>query len=296
MALFSKPKRKFRMTTAPRRDQRTRSGLSSISNAKFAIALAFLSVTALLPGLRAAPQQLQFEVASVKPDDPNARGQVTSHQPQITGDRVQARSARVIDLVLYAYNIKPFQLTGNTRLPNLSNLFDIEAKVDGSHSEDDVRLMFQTLLRDRFKLSAHWETKTMDGYRLTIAKGGSKLKPVSPHGIATFPYKNYKVQQGAILVFVGADGAHVMSNAAPISKLMGNLINFLQAPIKDETGLTATYDYFLDFTPDDFPPDVLTDSPTLANALKQETGLILEKAKIPTQILVVEHVEKPTPN
>jgi len=258
--------------------------------------LVLLAVTTLLPGLRAGAQQLQFEVASVKPDDPNARGQVTSHQPQIAGDRVQARSSRVLDLILYAYNIRPYQATGNTRLPSPPNLFDIDAKVEGSHSEDDVRLMFQSLLRDRFRLATHWETKTLDGYRLTIAKGGSKLKPVSPHGVATSAYKNFKAREGAIFLIAGADGAHLMSNAAPISELTAKLAGFLQVPIADETGLTGTYDYAFDFTPEDFPPDVQTDSATLANALKRETGLILEKAKIPVQILVVDHVEKPTPN
>jgi uncharacterized protein (TIGR03435 family) len=284
------------VTTTPKANQRSRSVRSSVSKVKFAVALVLLSAAALLPALHAAAQQLQFEVASVKPDDPNARGQVTSHQPQIAGDRVQARSSRVLDLILYAYNIKPFQAAGNTRLPNAPNMFDIDAKVEGSHSEDDVRLMFQSLLRDRFKLATHWETKTLDGYRLTIAKGGSKLKPVRPHGIATFPYKNFKVREGAIFFIVGADGAHVMSNAAPMSELTSKLTGFLQMLIVDETGLTGTYDYAFDFTPEDFPPDVQTDSATLANALKRETGLILEKAKIPVQILVVDHVEKPTPN
>jgi uncharacterized protein (TIGR03435 family) len=97
-------------------------------------------------------------------------------------------------------------------------------------------------------------------------------------------------------MMVGGDGGHLRSNAAPISKLTSMLTGFLQMPIIDETSLTGTYDYGFDFTPDDFPPDQPTDSPALATALKRETGLILEKTKIPMQILVVDHVEKPTPN
>jgi uncharacterized protein (TIGR03435 family) len=257
-----------------------------------------------------AVQQLQFEVASVKPDDPNARGQVTNHMPEFAGERVRAHSSRVLELILYAYNVKPYQVTGNTRLPNPPNLFDVDAKVEGSHSEDDVRLMFQSLLRDRFKLAAHWETRTLDGYRLTMPKGGAKLKPVSPHGVAALNYlnpslnyrnsalnyRNIPVREGLVFMMVGADGAHLASNAAPISKLTSMLTNFLQMPLIDETGLAGTYDYAFDFTPDDFPPDQPTDSPTLANALKQETGLLLEKMKVPVKILVVDHVEKPTPN
>jgi uncharacterized protein (TIGR03435 family) len=260
------------------------------------IAVALLAMTALLPRLDTAAQELQFEVASIKQDDPNARGQVTNHQPQIAGDRVQARSSRVLDLILYAFNIRPFQVTGNTRVPNPPNLFDIDAKVEGSHSEDDIRLMFQSLLRDRFKLATHWETRTLDGYRLTMPKGGAKLKQVSPHGIAISDYRNLRVREGLVFMMVAEDGAHLMSNAAPISKLTTVLTGFLQRPIVDETGLKGTYDYVFDFTPDDFPPDVQTDSPTLATALKRETGLTLEKAKIPVQILVVDHVEKPTQN
>ncbi len=259
---------------------------------------------------QAPAQQLEFEVASVKPDDPNAREQVTNHSPMIAGDRVQARSSRILELILFAYNVKPFQVTGNTRLPNPPNLFDVDAKIDGSHSEDDVRLMFQSLLRDRFKLATHWETRTLDGYRLTVPKGGAKLKAVGPHGIATLNYlnpslnnrnsalnyRNLQVREGLVFMMVGADGAHLASNAATINKFTSMLTNFLQMPVVDETGLAGTYDFAFDFTPDDFPPDEPTDSPTLANALKQETGLLLEKLKVPVKILVVDHVEKPTPN
>jgi uncharacterized protein (TIGR03435 family) len=259
------------------------------------VVTALLVVMTLISTLTAA-QQLQFEVASVKPDDPNARGQVTNHQPVFAGDRVRSRSTRVLDMILYAYNLKPFQVTGNTRLPNPPNLFDVDAKVEGSHSEDDVRLMFQSLLRDRFKLATHWETRTLDGFRLTIPKGGAKLQPVSSHGIARLGHLNLPVREGAVFLMVGGDGGHMMSNAAPISKLMSTLTGFLQMPIMDETGLTGTYDYAFDFTPDDFPPDQPTDSALLAPALKQATGLVLEKTKVPVQVLVVDHLEKPSGN
>jgi uncharacterized protein (TIGR03435 family) len=95
---------------------------------------------------------------------------------------------------------------------------------------------------------------------------------------------------------VGGDGAHLMSNAAPISDLQRMLIFLLNAPVVDETGLRGTYEYAFDFTPDDFSPEMETDSPTLTTALKKATGLTLEKAKLSVQILVVDHVEKPTPN
>ncbi|MFZ0818547.1 MAG: TIGR03435 family protein [Candidatus Acidiferrales bacterium] len=255
-----------------------------------------LAVMALLSALGATAQQLQFEVASVKPADPNAIGPVSYRTPQISGDRVRGRSITLPDLILYAYNLRVFQMVGDTRLPSQPNKFDIDAKVEGSHSEDDVRLMFQSLLRDRFSLKTHWETKMLDGYRLTVAKGGAKLKPVSPHGIARMQYKNFPVREGKLQWMVAGDGAHLMSNAAPIRELISRLIFILNAPVVDETGLRGTYDYAFDFTPDDFSPEMETDSPTLASALKKATGLTLEKAKLPVQILVVEHVEKPTPN
>jgi uncharacterized protein (TIGR03435 family) len=259
------------------------------------VATALLVAMGLMSALGAA-QQLQFEVASVKPDDPNARGQVTNHQPVFAGDQLRARSTKVLDLILYAYNLKPFQVTGNTRLPNPPNLFDIDAKVEGSHSEHEVRLMFQSLLRDRFKLATHWETRTLDGYRLTMPKGGAKLQPVAPHGIAKLDFGNLPVREGYVFIAVAGDGAHLRSNAAPISKLTSMLTGFLQMPIVDETSLTGTYDYAFDFTPDDFSPDEPTDSPTLATALKRETGLLLEKTKLPVQVLVVDHLEKPSGN
>src|SRR5579864_8661227 len=84
---------------------------SLLSGRNLGLVTAVLVVIGMLSALSAA-QQLQFEVASVKPDDPNARVQVTNHQPVFAGDRVRASSTRVLDMILYAYNVRPFQVSG----------------------------------------------------------------------------------------------------------------------------------------------------------------------------------------
>jgi len=199
-------------------------------------------------------------------------------------------------LVVYAYHLTmtnvPYQLVGSLELPG-RNWYDIEAIAPGSPSDDDVRLMFQTLLKDRFKLKAHWETRELTEYDLVVAKSGLKLKATDPER---------KIPSGAGFLGTGrgsigcsSDGCYLAGKGVPIEQMINALITQVRAPILNRTGLAGTFDYHVPFSMVDDPADV-TAPPTLTNAIQRDLGLSLERTKGPVDVLVIDHVEKPSAN
>lgn len=199
-------------------------------------------------------------------------------------------------IIAYAYRIPnpSWQVTGNVRLPAGWNFYDIEAIVHGTVSDDDLRRMFQTLLEDRFKLKIHRQIKEMTAYNLVVAKGGPKLKRADPDGEVTLD--GQPIEQGNSLSAYGADGGtHLVGKSASMDRLVYSLSARLRAPIVDRTGLTGPFDYNIVFSREDNPSDT-NGPPALATALQEEMGLRLEKTRSQVEIIVVDHVEKPTPD
>ena len=121
-----------------------------------------------------------FEVASVKPAEPPPAGQMglrvmmrggpgTPDPGQITYSNVTLKN-----VMMAAYDVKGYQITGPKWLD--SERYDIVAKIPKGSSKEDVKLMLQNLLAERFKLALHKESKELPIYALVVAKGGAKLK------------------------------------------------------------------------------------------------------------------------
>jgi uncharacterized protein (TIGR03435 family) len=105
-----------------------------------------------------------FEVASVKRNTTNGEWDL---MPRLSGDRVSMHNTQLGNIVNYAYGIRfLYQVAGSADLPEGWNWYDIEAKVEGAPSDGELRLMFQTLLEDRFKLKVHRETRELSVYDL----------------------------------------------------------------------------------------------------------------------------------
>ncbi|HXP87207.1 MAG TPA: TIGR03435 family protein [Bryobacteraceae bacterium] len=266
-------------------------------------AIALLAIT--LVGARAprwiafAQQQAprpSFEVASIKPDDSSDPRFFIGFQP---GGRFNA-NAPLKMLISVAYDVQNHQIAGG---PNWleSARFNIEAKPEsampppGPAFQTQMRLMLQSMLEDRFKLALHRETREEQVYDLVVAKGGSKLKK------ATETQK--KNQQG-----MGIRRGQLNGSAAPIVMLANTLSQQLGRPVIDKTGLTATYDFSLTYTPEpgqgggfgppgpDAPPPPDPNGPSIFTALQEQLGLRLESAKGPVDVLVIDHAEKPDAN
>src|SRR5689334_14110999 len=123
----------------------------------------------LLPAIAIA--QPRFEVASVKllPEDQGVFGT----RPQRLPGRFRW-TTQLAYLVGYAYHTEWWRISGDT--PGWGSIYQVEATHDPKASEDQVRVMLQALLADRFQMKIHRVTKEVDGYALSLAKDGSKMQ------------------------------------------------------------------------------------------------------------------------
>jgi uncharacterized protein (TIGR03435 family) len=240
-----------------------------------------------------------FEVASVKPGDPNNRQVCVCFEPpgRFVGINVTLKM-----LIGDAYNLRNHQISGG---PNWldSAKFDIEGKVPGATPIPAgldgppriLRLMEQSLLEERFKLAVHRETREEQVYELVVDRGGPKLKeaadtPGGPQGI-------------------GFNGrGHLTGTAAHMMLFVNELSQLLGRTVIDKTGLTGKYDFTLKWTPDpgmlpgfvadgpDAPPPPDPNGPSIFTAMQEDLGLKLQAAKGPVEIIVIDHAEKPDAN
>jgi uncharacterized protein (TIGR03435 family) len=237
-----------------------------------------------------ATAQPSFEVASIKVntiDGPSNRVPIRS------GDRVTMGNVTVDSIVRYAYRITGVgQLSGNLTLPGseASQWFDIAAIAPGSPSDDELHFMFRSLLEDRFQLKVHYETREMTGYDLLVAKGGAKLVASSPDSkVASV------LRSAGAFVFPGKEQMRFLCRAVTIAEVAGMIGSAVQAPVRDRTGLTGTFDIDFPFSMNDTQLQA-GGAPFLTTAIQDELGLRLEKNKTTLDVLVIDHVERPTAN
>lgn len=277
-----------------------------------AIAAPVASRPANAPRIRvqssAASPALSFEVASIKLSSPGGDRRSIGFSP----DRFTTIGATAKSLIQFAYNVQSSsQISGGPTWIN-SEKYDIDAKIDDSQVEglqklpveqraDQVRLMVQSLLADRFKLKVSRTTKELPVYALVVLKNGPKLI----HGTA-----------GPKGIRVSGSKGNLRGTNATISLLMRVLSTLPELEgrvILDETGLKDNYDFTLQWTPESLapplsngtagssplpvnalPPD--SSGPSIFTAIQEQLGLKLESRKGPVQILVIDDVERPSEN
>ncbi len=275
---------------------------------KSALALAAMVALAapILLGMVAAPSirtqsaqqavgRLSFEVASVR-ERGKGDGPAGAYFAgvQFFPDRVTSQCANLNSLLFYAFHLTmAVPITG---LPtwakascgeSFTDTFRIDATIVPGTTDEQARQMMQTLLEDRFKLVAHWEKKEEPIYALVIRPGGFKLKPSDPKNDAPIPPHSIGCppDDPGCHYFAGASG--------PISQLAGMLTRFVGRPVIDKTGLTGDYNLSLRWAGDTTADSPL---PSLTAALSEKFGLELKSQTGPVDVLVIDHVEKPSPN
>jgi uncharacterized protein (TIGR03435 family) len=245
------------------------------------------------PGPReTGPPAKEFEVASIKPVDPNMNRVQVGIQP---GGRFIASGITTTFLIQQAFNVRDFQIIGGPSWIR-SDRYEVNAKPDGAvNGQEGLRPLFQKLLADRFKLEYTRETKEMPIYHLVVNKGGLKIKEnPDPNGANA---GQIRIGRGQIV----GNGMGMEILARQLSQQLGRLV-------VDKTGLTGAYDFTLNFTPEGAAgmrgPDGGGDAPTapvegaapsLFTAV-QELGLKLESAKGQVEVIAVTRVEKPSEN
>jgi len=225
-------------------------------------------------------------------------------------------NASVRLLMQRAYGLQDFQIVGGPRWID-SDGYNIEAKAEGSASQSQIWLMLQSLFEDRFHLKAHRETKELPSYTLISAKGGAKLPSPKDGGCRNYETSPLSPQDpqdappcGHPVTLVRLSGAIVQGGDLPMVEFIKMLSEIVGRPIIDKTGVLKNFDVHLEFYPDEATvgihtrrrpgdPDRPADpgaAPSIMIALEEQLGLKLESTKGPVEILVIDHVERPTEN
>ena len=242
---------------------------------------------AVLPGLLVTLATLfqqttaSFDAASIHPSLPDQNQKI-----EATPGSLVIRNTRLLDAISWAYNIQSYQLTGPAWLNDVR--FDISARAATPAPQNELRLMLQSLLAERFKLVVHRDSKEMSVFLLSISKSGHKLKENNSGAEPSF-------RTGPL---------NLKGEGASVGQLTDFLGREMRTPILDRTGLTGRYDYFLDInsyiTPEirqtrNGPP--LEAPAIISSALQEQLGLKLDSSKAPISMLVVDGIEKePTEN
>lgn len=245
------------------------------------------------PILRAQQPAPAFVVASVK----YLGEQVEPTPPTQTAPNVYyARGATVASLVQAAYGLQRFQLVGGPDWARTSR-FEIHAKAAAPFSAEQKWLMVQSLLKDRFKLVVRREPQEMDFLALRMTREDSRPGPklrscLDPEkGPEPTPYQ----------VRRGVD--YLRSFCRPMSDIAQRATAAMRRPVVDKTGLTGLWTYLMEYSsplfmnPRGEPLDeTAANMPAFPIALREELGLTLEATRGPVDVLVIDQVERPTPD
>ncbi len=245
------------------------------------------------PKPMAADAKPKFDVVTVKPSDPNKPGKLFT----IRGRHVVTINTNMNDLVSLAYGIQVKQLIN---APDWfgTEKFDIDGvpDVEGQPNGEQFKMLFQSVLTDRFKLTFHHDQRELSVYVLTVGKGGPKLTE------STSPASN----PGAF--FFRGLGDLTVANFTMKDFCGGMQGSVMDKPVVDHTGLTGRYDFKLKWTPDEsqfsafgahIQPPATEDPnapPSLYTAIQEQLGLKLDAARAPADVLVIDHVERPSAN
>jgi uncharacterized protein (TIGR03435 family) len=237
----------------------------------------------------------EFEVATIKPSDPNNDGVDFRNE----GRHVSTHNTTVIALISYAYGVHGKQIAGGPEWVSTSK-YDTDGVPDvaGEPNMKQTQEMYQKLLADRFKLTFHHEKRELPVYALTVGKSGPKLTKSQgdPNGL---PDQNF-TQFSANLIELS------VSNST-IADFLLAMQYVLDRPLVDRTGLAGRYDFLLKWTPDESqfgamgirfspPSNNPNGPPGLFTAIQEQDGLKLEAVKAQADVIVIDKVERPSAN
>jgi uncharacterized protein (TIGR03435 family) len=294
------------------------------------IRLAVLTLAATLAvAASSSAQSPTFEVASIKQNRTGAGFSTYAVRP---GGRFVATNTSLKELIVLSHQILPFQLEGGPDWVE-SERYDINAKAEGElpplppnlpdADTPQVFLMIRSLLADRFGLAIRAETRDLSRYALVVARPG-QIGPQlarSTLDCAAIRFERARAARAAGTGLVppppppppsrgerppcaaaSTRGYHAASGME-LASLVRSLSRVLERAIDDETGLSGAFDWSLEYAPDALAaprangvPAAPDDRPSLPAALQEQLGLKLETRRGPVHIIIIEHVDRPTPD
>jgi uncharacterized protein (TIGR03435 family) len=291
--------------------------------------------TAQSPGVpdwqTAAGGKMAFEVASVKPTKrprfPPTIFPLDTGDAKTAGGRFSA-AFPLVGYVAFAYKLLPAEISA--KLPksfSQDDLFEIEARAPGNPTKDQMRLMMQSLLADRFKLRVHFETREGPVFALSLVRPGQIGPKIRPHAEGPLCPDSFEMDfalsrnvndafppmcgvtqttRTANATVLGARDITVATFAEGAIYGLGSLIGEVDKPVVDQTGLQGRYDFRLELPVGTFSFSVGPPNPAAAaadpkgtpflTALREQLGLKLVSSKGPIRKLVIDHAEPPSGN
>ena len=245
-----------------------------------------LAIASFGSGLQ-AQSCLAFDVASIKLNTSGVGGGYPELAPG--GRRFTATNQHMVELIMFGYGVSPLQISG---IPGTfsQEKYDIEATCEQPITKEQLPHLLQVLLAERFRLSVHRELREQSVYALIPGKGGPRLHETSHReGDRTSLRQN--------------DHTFTFTNAA-MSNLVGVLSQVAGRKVLDRTGLRGQYDFTLSYSPErdagregtnvSTAGDGLPDS--VFTALREQLGLNLEAQKSQVEFIVVDRLDRLTPN
>ncbi len=291
-------------------------------------------VASIKPSKPDTPRKMSFEVASIRQSKPGksapmpnfALDNSDSYTPfPDPGGRFTADFPLPL-YIQFAYKLWLTPEQTDSMLAHLpkwvaTDYFEIHAKAEGNPTKDQMRWMMQSLLADRFKLAVHFETKQVPVFALVLEKPGRtgpKLRshsdgpPCDVHMPGPAPGNSVNMDGvfprvcDAFMLIPAANHEMLLGSRNTTMKMIADSLpslGRLGRPVVDQTGLAGRFDFTLQWTPESDGPaqsgvDARLDSPgtTFLEALKDQLGLKLKSTKAPLDVLVVDHVERPSEN
>lgn len=239
-----------------------------------------------------------FEAVTIKPDDSGA----TRMQALIVrGRQFATKASSLEDLICFAYSVQKSQIVNAPGWVE-SVRYDITAvpEQEGVPSVDQLRSMVRKMITERFKIAFHKDKKELSAYVLSVAKTGSKLKPTQIKG--NLPGLGFRP------VSVGLAFNAINATTQDFAVFLQSVL--LDRPVVDKTEIQGRYDIQCTFSPDEtmfggHPPRLpkqddgtasIEQAPNFFDALQQGVGLKMTAEKTPVDVLVLDHVEKPSDN
>jgi uncharacterized protein (TIGR03435 family) len=254
------------------------------------LVLAIATAVAVSASARQSPpadrSSTEFEVASIKP---NLSGSGRSGSSMPPRGIFRGTNLTLRQLIVTAYRVRTFQVVaGPDWIDN--DRFDLQARASDDAMPDQMPVMLQALLAERFGLAFHREVREQPVYALVMANDNGALGPA---------LKRSECPDGCGLNTSTTNGSGTAlgkgETMGRVAEWLGNMVDRM---VIDRTGLAGTFDFELRFTRDDAlgRSDLPPDAPSIFTALREQLGLRLESARGPVEFLVIDRASQPTPD
>jgi len=235
-----------------------------------------------------------FEVASIKANTSgNLNSSTSGRAGSFTATNITPRQ-----LIVYAYRLREFQIAGGPGWIR-SDRFDILARAP-ENAKTDNPMMTRALLRDRFKLVVHTETRQEQVYGLVIARADGRLGPqIKPSTIDCQGSQPGTPSPCGMNSSVNQTVGRMTGTGQSMQNLATALASFgLSRMVLDRTGLEGQFDFELRWTPDSVRGAAgsaqADEAPSIFAALQEQLGLRLDSQRGPVEFLVIDSVQRPT--